>query len=199
MFGPEPARRYFISLGGDFHSEYRWTTSNHRPRIFNIYFDGQSNQKRTGIPGVVERCTPLTSYLLVDEYAGIDVNEKPRCQPVRAQIILELYEHDDDPFARVQIVRRRRRPAVPRRHDGAPGPPLDVARRGVHPGTAAVLRFRRLRDLGRYVNRPLDERRRRDSKTCDSSHVWTATRADTDGDVENTILFNIFFNRNVGR
>lgn len=45
----------------------------------------------------------LTRYSLVGEYAGIDVDEKPRGQPIRSQIVLELYERDDDPLASVQV------------------------------------------------------------------------------------------------
>lgn len=88
-----------------------------------------------------------TMHSLVDEYAGVDVDEKPRGQPARAQIVLELYEHDDDPLAHAQIVEQHRplvvnghrplvvsvhRPLVvsgPRGGDRTTGRPFDVAER----------------------------------------------------------------------
>lgn len=42
-------------------------------------------------------------HSLVEKHAGVYVDEKPRGQPVRAQVVLELHEQDDEPLERAQV------------------------------------------------------------------------------------------------
>jgi len=73
----------------------------------------------------------------VNEYAGVDVDKEPRGQPIRAQVVLELHEHDDDALAGVQVVAvvRDRWVAAVHRGHRTPGPRFSIAIR-VHRGTA---------------------------------------------------------------
>lgn len=74
-------------------------------------------------------------YSLVDEYARVDVNEKPRGQPIGAQVIFELHEHDDDPLGRVQVAIVRRRRLLSGRHRRRrtlEPPPVDFVAPRVH-------------------------------------------------------------------
>lgn len=75
----------------------------------------------------------MALHSLINKYAGVDVSKKPRDQPIRAQVVLELYKHDDDSLTKVQVIGVGRRLVYRRRR--APGPPLDVVLR-VHHGTA---------------------------------------------------------------
>lgn len=76
---------------------------------------------------------PSKTIRFIDKYAGVDVDEKPWDQPIRAQVVFELYEHDDNSLTSVQVIGVGRRLMYRRRR--APGPPLDIVLR-IHRGTA---------------------------------------------------------------